>query len=224
MNQIAVMDVLPLADENCFKRCLETLSDERREKVLSRGTAADRRLSLGAGLLLRDGLRSLGLHEREMRYAKAENGKPYFENRPDLHFNISHSGSKVAVAFAECEVGCDIERVKPINFALARRFFCAEENRFLHEVNEPEEKTERFFRLWTLKESYLKAAGYGLKLPLNEFCVVFDGESVSVFRDGQKTDDVLTEFSDISGYRLACCTERKTAPFYLEQKDLLMIE
>src|SRR5690554_3379079 len=41
---------------------------------------------------------------------------------------------------------------------------------------------DRFLQYWTLKESYLKAVGLGISVPLDEVCFRIDGEPRSCFR------------------------------------------
>jgi phosphopantetheinyl transferase len=77
---------------------------------------------------------------------KDENGKPFFPARPDIHFSLSHSKTHVLCAIADCPVGADIETIREISPHLRDRV-CA-----------PEENLD-FFKLWTLKESFIKLRG-----------------------------------------------------------------
>ncbi|MCC8106972.1 MAG: 4'-phosphopantetheinyl transferase superfamily protein [Clostridiales bacterium] len=97
-------------------------------------------------------------------------GKPYLPDFPGLHFNLSHSHEMAMAVFADTEVGCDIELQKKPNEKLAERFFCPEENAWMKAARTETEREERFYRLWTLKESFIKATGQGLRLPLDSFC------------------------------------------------------
>ncbi|MFL6665329.1 MAG: 4'-phosphopantetheinyl transferase family protein [Rhizobacter sp.] len=82
-------------------------------------------------------------------------------------FNLSHSDHCVAIAIADAEVGVDIERLRPMPSApsLAQWVLHADERRWYerhgHDI-------ETFFRLWTLKEALLKAAGTGFSYPANQ--------------------------------------------------------
>ena len=75
------------------------LSAARQNKIEKLRYAADKRLSLGAGLLLDYGLDQFGLKERDETFAAIENGKPCLKNHPEIQFNLSHSGSMVMAAF-----------------------------------------------------------------------------------------------------------------------------
>ncbi|MBD3314987.1 MAG: 4'-phosphopantetheinyl transferase superfamily protein [Chitinivibrionales bacterium] len=102
-----------------------------------------------------------------------EYGKPLLKNHPDIHFNLSHSGNWVACALSDKPVGVDVEAKKKINLSLAKRFFSPEEYGFITE--NPEESNDRFFRIWVLKESYIKAIGMGLSCGLDTFCLIENG-------------------------------------------------
>ncbi len=67
-------------------------------------------------------------------------------------------------------VGVDIEKIRPIDFAIAERFFTASEYRLLMDTAE-QERLQLFYTLWTLKESYIKFVGKGLSIPLDSFAI-----------------------------------------------------
>ena len=97
----------------------------------------------------------------------SKSGKPFFTNIEDLHFNISHSGSEVAIAFSTKPVGFDMELLdRKRDFrAIANRFFTNQES---NEVKSAEEYgNELFVRIWTAKEAMLKLSGEGLSGGLN---------------------------------------------------------
>ena len=135
----------------------------------------DRRLFIGARGWLRSLLGSyLGRSAESLRFALNPFGKPRLaDGDPALHFNVSHSGSRVVLAFAvDREIGVDIERVaeKPDVLDLAPTVFTPAERSLLDAAG-TSDRLPMFFRLWTGKESVLKAAGGGLSIPLQSFSV-----------------------------------------------------
>ncbi len=109
-----------------------------------------------------------GKDPRSWAFRTGPFGKPYTDG---LEFNLSHTAGFVACAVSdESEVGVDVERVdrKVEAVSIARRFFADEEVR---QIDLPDEARARdaFFRIWTLKEAYVKALGRGFDLPLKEF-------------------------------------------------------
>ena len=39
-------------------------------------------------------------------------GKPYFPSHPHVHFSVSHTGRLWVCAFADAEVGCDVQEYR----------------------------------------------------------------------------------------------------------------
>ncbi|KAF7100296.1 hypothetical protein CFC21_101828 [Triticum aestivum] len=94
-----------------------------------------------------------------------------------LHFNISHTTSLIACGIAmDANIGIDIEEKKRKTtksiLSLARCFFTPSEAHYLTEISDSYAQEKEFFKLWTLKEAYVKALGLGLSgAPLNEFTI-----------------------------------------------------
>jgi 4'-phosphopantetheinyl transferase len=106
--------------------------------------------------------------------ARTKQGKPWFPGYPDHHFNLSHSGSFALCGLSTTPIGVDIEQVTPGRGELARYILGKQE---LRKYNEFAEKDELLHIYWTLKESYCKCTGEGLKLPPVEttFDIDIDG-------------------------------------------------
>lgn len=116
--------------------------------------------------LLRQGLwRTAGLALDPTSLRRTSRGKPYLEQPPGIQFNISHCAGGAAVAIASRRTGIDIERVRPYAPAAAYKALAPEELEAMLAAPDPD---RAFFRFWTLKESYLKALGIGLSLPLKQ--------------------------------------------------------
>jgi len=108
------------------------------------------------------------------RFEEGEEGKPEIAG-PDavgeLRFNLSHtSGMVVCGVTLGRDIGVDVEdsRRRARTGELADRFFSAREVEALRALPESQRRGA-FFRYWTLKESYLKARGIGLSIPLDRF-------------------------------------------------------
>ncbi len=102
------------------------------------------------------------LRRLELRYGYGEHGKPYFQDYPQYHFNLSHSGEYAALAFSDREVGADIQCVRPFQEALARRVLTDEEYGCYRELTAARERQDYFFRRWCARESLGKLTGEGL--------------------------------------------------------------
>ena len=159
------------------------------------------------GLLRRLLTRYVDVNPGELRFKYNEHGKPYFADpNCNLRFNLSHSGTLGACAFAlDCEIGIDIEQIRamPDLFAIARRFFGPDEFRDLESVAE-NEREAAFFNCWTRKEAYVKAIGGGLSVPLESFRVsLLEREPARLLRP-QPADPgrwTIQEFDPGPGYR-----------------------
>lgn len=96
-------------------------------------------------------------------------GKPELADT-DWHFNISHSGSLLTLAFGnQAPLGVDIETrlLSPAQVQrLAKRYLSHDEQTWLDQPN----SDALFLRLWTIKEAVLKAHGSGIANNLQAVC------------------------------------------------------
>ncbi len=116
--------------------------------------------------------RYLHIQPENVNFVFNEYGKPFLKDKAlrHLQFNVSHSNYAGAFIFSQKVVGIDIEYHKP-GFAamdIARRFFSKQEVLDLETVA-PETYADHFFDCWSRKESYIKAKGFGVSLPLESF-------------------------------------------------------
>ena len=88
---IYMMNTKELENGELFAEQYASLSAARRKKVDAHRTEKGRRQSLGAGILLTEGLRRYGLKGNEVRMAASDHGKPYLQDHPEICFNLSHS-------------------------------------------------------------------------------------------------------------------------------------
>ena len=116
-----------------------------------------------------------GIPAAEVRIEKDEKGKPYLEGYSDLYISISHSGPYIACAFGDKPVGVDTEMWKahPKWRRIVDKMHLREREAFDRAcggaASEEEEPVEAFCDLWVRKESFLKAIGEGLRIPLYAF-------------------------------------------------------
>lgn len=105
-----------------------------------------------------------------------KHGKPYLKDFPNIHYNISHTDGLVACGIGDRQLGIDVERIRPFRNTILRRVFSDAERRHMDEIPEPE-RSQYFFRIWTLKESYLKASGLGITVPLTTISFEWNREA-----------------------------------------------
>ncbi len=113
------------------------------------------------------------LKPEQWRFEKNAHGKPFVANpeHVDLQFSLSHTdGLQVLAIRRLLPVGADVEsRKKRVTGPeIAERFFSPAEVAELRSVV-GDSQQQVFFDYWTLKESYIKACGEGLAIPLRHF-------------------------------------------------------
>jgi 4'-phosphopantetheinyl transferase len=100
-------------------------------------------------------------------------GKPRIAIAPwdsTLSFNVSHTDGLVMIGVTHAlDLGVDVENVfREVSLDVADHFFAPMESAAMRRLP-PQDQKRRFFELWTLKESYIKARGMGLSIPLDTF-------------------------------------------------------
>ena len=197
---VTILDTSVLCDEEKYKEAYSAVSQERRKKVDAYRLPKDKRLSLGAGVLLEQGLARLGIQDYSLRYG--ENKKPYLVGCPKLFFSLSHSEPYAVCAFFDKEIGMDVERVSDVSEGVMRKVTTEKEYAFLQNLS-AEQKKEQFTRLWTAKESYTKYLGTGLSLSPQTLEVTL-GETLAIMHGGMAAGVVFTEHTQ-DGYKITVC-------------------
>jgi 4'-phosphopantetheinyl transferase len=181
--------------------------------------AADRDAYATAHALLRVMLsKEAGIAPADWRFRAAHGGKPEIDpalGQPDLRFSLSHTRGMVACAVGRGhDLGVDVEACDPSHPALevAQRFFAPAEAALLGRLP-PAQRNVAFYRIWTLKEAYLKATGQGITGPLDSFAFTLDPVSIAFSTPGSGQPDgwQFTEFRPGPGHRLALAIRRPAA-------------
>ena len=151
-------------------------AEGERERALRFHFPADAWSYLTAQALLRWALgNQLGQQPTEVRLRRNQYGRPFLDDESaGLFFSLTHSRGLVAVALArEQVVGVDTEQIgRKVNTEeLAQSFFAPREVAHLRALS-ADDKLVHFFVQWTVKESFLKAVGMGLHLPIDTLTVV----------------------------------------------------
>jgi len=163
-------------DEAAVARWLPMLDASERERAARFLFARHRVLFVAAHALLRTALVELAdAPPAAWRFVADPHGKPAAWLGPDpapLSFNLSHTegmAGVAAIARPGLALGFDLEPLaRQVDLAVADRFFCPQEVAWLNSLAEPR-RGAGFLRLWTLKESFLKATGKGLTQNLASF-------------------------------------------------------
>lgn len=136
-----------------------------------------------------------------------------------LYFNISHTRGLIALAIARGrDLGVDVENAaaRCVSLDVARAYFSPDEVDDLFRTP-CELQQDRFFEYWTFKESYIKARGMGLSLPLDRFSFQFPSHDAVRLSIAPDLDDhaerwSLWQYRPTPDYLLAICAERNAGP------------
>lgn len=192
-----MLDTTDLPDPKEDKSALSGIPDWRCEYILKYLRAYDRKLSLGAWWILEKTLMRHGFSAENVMIGMT--GKPECEG---VFFNLSHSGDMVLCAICDMPVGCDIEKVTDAPLEIADRYFSEKERQYIDSSQSLPEISRRFFRLWTMKESYVKMTGEGMNLSPERVEIVPD--VLTVLRDGVLQPCTLQNLS-YGNYEISIC-------------------
>ena len=157
-----IAEISALREEETYRKYYERVPDFRKQKADQLRFPQDRAQSVGAWMLL-------------------EKMREQYGAEPDRVFNLSHSGSYVLCSIStekEAKVGCDIETIKETRMRVARRFFLPSETAYIERQPSDGAEAEAFYRLWVLKESFMKAVRKGMGLDTRSFEIGFDEKDV----------------------------------------------
>jgi 4'-phosphopantetheinyl transferase len=171
----------------------------------------------------------------DWRFEATPHGRPMIVNEDDsartLSFNLTHTSDLIAlVVTRERAIGVDTENIdRGAMLELADRYFAPRECQGLKALPAGDQAL-RFFELWTLKESYIKARGLGLSIPLDRF-------SFDLRETGKVTLSIESELHDAPErwavcqlwptpqHPLALCVERlPDQPFDLIARKLVPLQ
>lgn len=215
---------LTLPDEIDEPRLLNAyralLNPAEREQEWRFYFARDRHRYLVTRTLVRTVLsRYIDVAPCEWMFSTNAYGRPHAVNKGatdcSLSFNISHTQGLIVLGVTKCRsLGVDVENIVTLKapIEIANRYFAPQEVATLNAVL-PEQQQYRFYEYWTFKESYIKARGMGLSLPLDKFSFHYTNDRiVELAIDAELEDDAARwefwQFQPTSEHLLAVCAER----------------
>jgi 4'-phosphopantetheinyl transferase len=171
-----------LGDDSLLSGYDALLSAEERAQQARFHFGRDQRRYLVTRALVRTVLsRYAAVRPEDWVFNPGPRGRPHISAprpAPPLEFNISHSADLVMLGVTSGRVlGIDTESIaaREADIDGLDRYFAPQESAALLSLA-ASERRRRFFELWTLKESYLKARGMGLAIGLNAFRFELTGE------------------------------------------------
>ena len=149
----------------------------------------------------------------EWRFRSNAYGRPEIDPPQGLRFNLSNCEGLVVCAVADrLAVGVDVEphaRACAIS-SLAPRVFSRAELDGMSRLATAQAREQRALSLWTLKESYVKARGVGLSLPLQSLSFALDDGGITLAADPPDDARDRWDFTvlDVGSCRVALTVER----------------
>lgn len=205
--QIVYADVSPLWEDELYEKIYNQIPKWRKEKADAYKVKKAKCLSVGASFLFVYTLRQMGREDLIDKVVFSDNGKPYFEGEKTLFFNMSHSESMAMCVFSDAAVGGDIQYCQKDVKGIADRFYTAGERQYMYNTDDGTASEmdcdadiirDRFYRIWTRKESYIKLTGEGLSKSFDSFDVF-----------GLDCDFVETKIDD---YRICVASYNESTP------------
>jgi len=211
-------------EERLHRAYRQLLNHEEKEQEPRFYFPHDQRRYLIARALVRTVLSHyIAIHPREWVFSTNAYGRPEIVNAQakagGLSFNISHTRSLIVLGVTRSRaLGVDVENVcvRDIAFDIVDRYFAPQEVSVLKAAPACQQRY-RFYEYWTFKESYIKARGMGLSLPLDKFSFYYpDDHGVEIAIDRELGDYPARwqfwQFQPKPEYLVAICAERVSAP------------
>jgi len=162
---IYIIDEIDKLNNSFVKNYWNALSTQRQIKIQKYPFEEKKIQSIAVYLLLRIALTKEYNIDEPVEFDFLTNGKPVLPEYPHIHFNLSHCKTAVACAVSTSPVGIDIEHIKPVSDKVTGRILTQQEFSQFKLAPDP---NEFFCKIWTIKESYQKLSGDGLRADFRE--------------------------------------------------------
>lgn len=220
MVEVYAVKIDQTIDSARFGRFMACIGQEKRARIKKFYRIEDQQRALIGDILIRFLLcNKLLLDNKALIFDKTEFGKPFLVNDHKIHFNISHSGEWVLGAVHYLPVGVDVEKIQPLDYQLAARFFSEDEYLNLNN-KEGQAKLEYFYEIWTLKESYIKAVGKGLSIPLESFSININEAAINVETVKGTGKYYFNRYNLDERYKIAVCARENSFMELVEVIDI----
>jgi len=193
---------------------LSYTSENRAENVLAYKFDKDKKLALYADLLAQMYLSILtGKPTKAIQVKYQKNRKP--SSNSGLDFSFAHSEDSILLSIVQKGVtGADLELVANPPFEVMDMVFSKNECAYIDTAKEG--AYDRFFEMWTRKEAYTKALGYGLITDLTSISTADTKLSDSLFTWRESAYLCSVYSSDDKKFNKIISKESEVIKFFLE--------
>jgi 4'-phosphopantetheinyl transferase len=210
MLNIYALDITTTITDKQYQYYKSCISNEKLKRINKYHYIEDAKRTLYGDIFIRHLItQNFRLSNDELIFSYNNFGKPFLLNYPNYHYNISHSGNWVVCATSYSSIGIDIEEIKPITLDMAKRFFSSHEYKVLFQKSS-NKQLDYFYKIWTLKECYIKYIGKGLSIPLDSFSFKIANNNIGLI--GIQSRNLFFNSYDIfKTYKLSICAEEQPA-------------
>ena len=160
-----IFDNMHLCTPEAVEKMLPLVSPQRRDQALQFSHTFGQFFCLKSYMMLLELIAAVypELDGARPTFAYTAHGKPYIAERPDIHFNISHTKAGILVAISKEPIGVDIETFRSPSEGLVNKTMNDLEREAILRSPLPD---RTFTALWTRKEALLKLQATGIISPL----------------------------------------------------------
>jgi phosphopantetheinyl transferase len=220
--------LLILADQKEFQKidtykAFLTAAEQQRYQRLIR--KQDKHNFILSRLLTKLGVAEITHYDwKEIEFFQEENKKPYLlDADKNVYFNFSHASDKVLMALSpRCEVGVDIERIKPVikTELVARSYYSENEQKHIAQSVNPQRE---FFRFWVRKEAIVKLLGNQLLDDLQSLDVSSANAQISSKINFEPYSNLFLHCFSVDDYEACVALPEKISSIaFLEMNEQLL--
>ena len=159
-NAIYIVNTKNDIDEKRFSYLLGFADSKKHERIKRCRKRQDAVNMLIGDILCKIAVKKdFGINLQNQKIEYTPHGKPYLAEYPNIHFNISHSGTYVTCIVSSLPVGIDIQKICTYSPKYAHRIFTDDE---IQKIETSTDKDSEFTKLWSQKEAVIKK--YGLTI------------------------------------------------------------
>ena len=216
-----------ISDPGLLEQYQSLLTDDERVQMSRLYFARHRHQFLVTRALIRTSLSGyFQVEPADWRFGKNAYGKPeisFPKHAGPVRFNISHCEGLIMCGITRHhDIGVDVEDAKRSTQATVESlssYFSTTEVADMSQLPLDQQK-QRFFDYWTLKESYIKARGMGLAIPLAKFSFRFEADRLNAFETHPDLNDEATAWqfwriSQNARFRVAVAVNSENESFKL---------
>lgn len=198
---------------------LDIVSVEKRKRIQAFHHWQDAQRSLTGDVFVRKLIQDrYQIPSRDIQFYQNPYGKPFVKGIEDFYFNLSHSGEYIICGVGNRDLGVDIQRVEALHAGMEEYVFSSRELARYEQLS-ASEKVAFFYEIWALKESYIKAVGKGLSIPLSSIEMITEDHPIKVLCPYINKTYFFQQYDIKEDYKTAVCWEKEEfeeSPIYVD--------